>query len=71
MPPTGEVYCSPRQSCPCKTKLKLKTGSTKPTHFLFIFHNYQYLNGHLSYVQNITVIINIFSEKKPESGAMS
>ena len=63
MPPSGEAYCSP--------KTGLKTGSTKTTHFLFVFQNYQNLNGHLSHGQNINVIIYTFSEKKVEYGAMA
>ena len=58
-------------AAPVKLNLKLKTGSTKPTHFLFAFQNYQNLNGHLSHVQHINVIINLFCEKKIEYGAMA
>ena len=58
-------------AAPVKLNLKLRTGSTKPTNFLFVFQNYQNLNHHLLHVQNIHAIINIFSEKKLEYGAMA
>ena len=54
-----------------KLNLKLKTSSTKPTHFLFVFQNYQNSYCHLLHVQNINVFINIFYEKKLEHGAMA
>ena len=57
-------------AAPVKLDLQLKTGSTKATHFLFVFQNYQNLNGHMSQVQHINIIINLFSEKKIEYGAM-
>ena len=53
---------------PVKLNSKLKTGSIKPTYFLFVFQN---LNSYLLHVQNINIIINIFSEKKLEYGTIA
>ena len=55
MPPTwgeegGGLLQLKAAAVSVKLSVKLKTGSTTHTHFLFVFQNYQNLNGHLSHV---------------------
>ena len=62
MPPTvGEGLLQLKATAvSVKLSVKLKTGSTKHTHFLFVFQNYQNLNGHLPMFKTLTLTSTYF-----------